>query len=443
MLRLVEAFSGIGSQAKALENTGIPFETVMTVEWDINAILAYCLIHKKTIDTSEFENLSDEEVTDYLSACGLSNDSKQPMNDKALALLSPETRLQIYAAIKNTNNLVDIKKVHGEAVPEDTDVFVYSFPCQDLSAARFWQKKAGGIRKEDKTRSGMLWEIERILSEMKSEGRKLPRILLMENVPAITGSRYSKDFGRWKHFLEKLGYINQSMVLDARNFGIPQGRERYFMVSVFTGDNEELQESVRQFYRNNNLEDRQHGECFHRRELELKDLLRTDYSNPIYRQEAIDYQPNETPSRHQIFLDNPLIYRKDGTTESVVATITTKQDRNPNSGLVYCEPLKEGKPEWRYLTSRECFMLMGFDEEDYERIASFKRESPDKKGIFSNMSLDRMAGNSIVVDVLEEIFLQFPAVREMQDRYESPKSVSPEEKEWMSSFFPIFRWSAK
>jgi DNA (cytosine-5)-methyltransferase 1 len=102
-------------------------------------------------------------------------------------------------------------------------ILTYSFPCQDLSKA--------GLRKgmSDKTtRSGLLWEVERILSECK----ELPQILLMENVPDVIGSRFISDFQRWEERLRELGYSNHTEILNSKDFGIPQNRERAFMVSI-------------------------------------------------------------------------------------------------------------------------------------------------------------------------------------------------------------------
>ena len=81
MFRVIETFSGIGSQAKALTRIGKPFEIVNTADWDINAILAYCLIHKGKIDINKYAEISDEDVTNFLKGLSLSSDGKKPMSD--------------------------------------------------------------------------------------------------------------------------------------------------------------------------------------------------------------------------------------------------------------------------------------------------------------------------------------------------------------------------
>lgn len=101
----------------------------------------------------------------------------------------------------------------------------YSFPCQDLSLAG----KQRGMAKGSSTRSGLLWEVERILDECKGE---LPQVLLMENVPQVIGKKNIKDFQLWRSKLESLGYQNYVQLLNAKNYGIPQNRNRCFMVSI-------------------------------------------------------------------------------------------------------------------------------------------------------------------------------------------------------------------
>jgi DNA (cytosine-5)-methyltransferase 1 len=85
------------------------------------------------------------------------------------------------------------------------------------------------------TRSGLLWEIERILNEIKTSGGELPQVLLMENVPEAVGSKNWGDFSLWEEYLTSLGYFNYYKIMNSKDFGIPQNRERVFMVSVLGG----------------------------------------------------------------------------------------------------------------------------------------------------------------------------------------------------------------
>ena len=110
----------------------------------------------------------------------------------------------------------------------DTDKFVYlltySFPCQDLSLAG----KMKGMSKGSGTRSGLLWEVERLLNETEN----LPQILLMENVPQVISEQNIDDFHSWCDFLESKGYKCYTQVLNAKDYGVAQNRERCFMVSI-------------------------------------------------------------------------------------------------------------------------------------------------------------------------------------------------------------------
>lgn len=174
-IRLIELFAGIGSQAKALKNIGANFETYKVVEFDKYAIASYNAIH-------------------------------------------------------NTNfNTLDITQIGGDDLEiKDTDkydyIMTYSFPCQDLSLAG----KQKGMKKGESTRSGLLWEVERLLNECK----ELPQILLMENVPQVHSKDNINDFNIWINCLETLGYKNYWKDLNAKNYGIPQNRNRTFMISI-------------------------------------------------------------------------------------------------------------------------------------------------------------------------------------------------------------------
>jgi DNA (cytosine-5)-methyltransferase 1 len=134
-----------------------------------------------------------------------------------------------YNNLRATNNLGSICNFKGEDLEiVDTDSFTYlltySFPCQDLSVAG----KRKGMSKGDNTRSGLLWEVERLLNEVEN----LPQVLLMENVPQVISDANIKDFQLWQKFLEEKGYSNYTEILNAKDYGVAQNRERCFMVSL-------------------------------------------------------------------------------------------------------------------------------------------------------------------------------------------------------------------
>jgi DNA (cytosine-5)-methyltransferase 1 len=124
---------------------------------------------------------------------------------------------------------MDITKIKGvdlgiEDVEQFTYLLTYSFPCQDLSVAGLGK----GMSKGSGTRSGLLWEVERLLNEVEN----LPQILLMENVPQVHGKRNINDFQKWIDFLTSKGYSNYWQDLNAMDFGVAQKRDRCFMISI-------------------------------------------------------------------------------------------------------------------------------------------------------------------------------------------------------------------
>ncbi|MEG1141980.1 MAG: DNA (cytosine-5-)-methyltransferase, partial [Clostridia bacterium] len=120
-----------------------------------------------------------------------------------------------------TENLGDITKVDENKLG-NFDLITYSFPCTDISNAG----KQLGLSKDSGTRSSLLWECERIIDEVK------PSYLLMENVKALVGKKFKHNFNEWLKVLDKLGYDNYWQVLNSKNYGVPQNRERVFVVSI-------------------------------------------------------------------------------------------------------------------------------------------------------------------------------------------------------------------
>jgi len=399
MLKVIETFSGIGAQAKALKNIACNFEIIGTADWDINAIIAYDLIHNGPQDTSKYINATREEMLKKIKKYTLSTDGKVASDWDVIRVLGMEVLRRLCAAIDRTNNYVSVTDMNGSELPADMDALTYSFPCQDLSVAHAWHGRTGGIDRSAANRSSMLWEIERILKERKNSTLPMPKFLLMENVPNIVSRSHNKNFEEWKESLEALGYFNQFYVLNSNDFGMPQNRKRAYLISVYTGKNSTVKKKLDGFFKANDLTK------VKRTPRELSNFLRLDYSNEAIRQEADESQPNDTPSRQMIFEKNIKLY--DGLNYSdIVPTLTTKQDRHPNAGVIVYNNARLGKSSFRYLTGRECLLLMGFEDKDYEAImnGNFKKNAVDY--FFSNNKIVKMAGNSIAVPVLEEIFKQ-------------------------------------
>ena len=264
-----------------------------------------------------------------------------------------------------------------------------------------------GIDRNAHNRSGMLWEVERILKERVKGNLELPKFLLMENVSAILTSRHKANFDEWTDYLSEIGYTNHIYTLNASDFGIPQKRVRTYMVSVFTNNNKKMEEEINNYFEKYNLENPSYVHKIIRKQKNLKDdILKLNYNNKQYKLEADECQPNDTDSRREIYTKNDILYSNKKVNNIIVSTITTKQDRHPNSGLIDYDNGNAEKSKYRYLTPRECFLLMGFNEEDYQRIIDNNFNTRKNELFFTRDKLYKMAGNSIVVNVLEQIFKQ-------------------------------------
>ena len=168
MIKVIELFAGIGSQRQALKNLGIEHEVVAISEID-----KYCL-------------------TSYEA---------------------------IHGDCPNLGSICEI-----ERLPK-ANLWTYSFPCQDISVAG----NLAGIEKG--TRSGLLFEVERLLN-VAAKNDELPKYLLLENVKNLVSKRFKPQFDEWLKYLEGLGYTNYWKVLNAKDYGIPQNRKRVFCVSI-------------------------------------------------------------------------------------------------------------------------------------------------------------------------------------------------------------------
>lgn len=121
-------------------------------------------------------------------------------------------------------NYGDITKIDWNAVP-DFNLFTYSFPCTDISSAG----EQKGFEEDSGTRSSLLWECRQPIAA------KRPKFLLMENVKALVSDKYRPLFLKWESWLRSLGYVNYTEILNAKDYGVPQNRERVFMLSILNG----------------------------------------------------------------------------------------------------------------------------------------------------------------------------------------------------------------
>ncbi|EPX40150.1 TPA: DNA cytosine methyltransferase [Streptococcus agalactiae] len=304
-VKILELFGGIGAIRKAFINLKIPYEVVDYVEIDKACVKSYNALYGE----------------DYKA-----------------------------------------KSVIGYKAPnEKIDLIMHGSPCQDFSRIG---KKQGGV-KNSGTRSSLLFETIRIIKEMKDK----PKWIIWENVKGVLDRNMRDSFFIYLKDLENLGYESKYEILNAMDFGIPQKRERIFVVSCLEANN----------FSFNKLE--------RKKTRPLNDFLEKDVSELYtmtqpYMLKSLNKGINNS-FRGRLKVIKDFSY-----------TISTKQMRVPNSGIIDI-----GNGQYRYLTERECLRLMGFDDSDIDKL---EEVHPRRKNCTSS-KLYKQAGNSIVVDILMAI----------------------------------------
>lgn len=329
-MKLLSLFSGIGAFEKALERLGITYTLVNYCEVDKYASKAYSLIHN---------------VTESL-------------------------------------NLWDITKVNENELP-NVDLVTYAFPCQDISVSG---KKMGLEYNGEKTRSGLVFDALRIIDAVK------PKYAVCENVKNLTGKKFTKEFNYILDCLNEMGYNNYWKVLNAADYGIPQRRERVFIVSI-RKDIDKGFNFPAPFLLTKSLKDVLENEVEDRyfiRDDKVKDYIKHFKSvtpaNSLQNDDRI-VTGVAVPRLTELTSGMPQakrVYDING------LSVTLKGEAG---GLGARTGFYKIENRIRKLTPKECFRLMGFEDRDVEVC----------KGI-SNTQLYKMAGNSIVVDVLYYIF---------------------------------------
>ena len=318
MIQILELFGGIGAPRKALVNLGVPHKSIDYVEIMENRVRAY-------------------------------------------------------------NALYDHHHVPQSVVGWNLrpDILVHGSPCQNNSRAQFSSNispelKQQGAHKNSGTDSSLMHETVKIIRNM---GDWRPRAVVWENVVGVLDKKTIPAFNEYLKDMEELGYTNVYEVLDARDFGLPQARERVFCISYLNGsfDFSRMQRHTMR---------------------PIKEFLEPNVMDPQYM--------IEVPSMlNKIEEFNPVqktdaYKRRLGVIEEHCWTITERQDRCPNAGIIR---LKD-RPAYRYLTEREVWRLMGFEDVDYNRVLERFPTKPGKR----NATLYALAGNSIAVPILESMF---------------------------------------
>ena len=398
-------------------------------------------------DTKDYsKDLETSQIKEFLFNKGISSNYNEPMNMAQINRLNDKQTRTIYNNIKATHNLVNIQQVKGndlEIIDKDkyTYIMTYSFPCQDLSLA--------GNRKgmsDTSTRSGMLWEVERILTECS----QLPDILLMENVPQVHGEGNKEDFNKWQFRLEELGYKNYWQDLIATDYEIPQTRNRCFMVSILGDYNYTFPKPIPLKLKLKDMLEDNVDEKYYLSDKQISDIQTWNaYEKPLENMEKTD-QKNISPTlttRSGAYAAGMILVKnatKKGYLEATdgdgvdissrmehhrgtvqkgkIQTLTTQNNLGVCIGTYQYaksdtfmqgkdrlqlgkevsdtlqtsqkEGIVNGNLRIRKLTPKECFRLMGVKDEDYEKIAKNQSDS----------SLYHLAGDSIIVNVLMAIF---------------------------------------
>lgn len=355
-MKVIELFAGIGSPRKALEKLNIHHEYVAFSEVDRFAVDSYRAIHN-----------------DFL-----------------------------------TPNFGDIEKI--KELPE-TDLLIYGSPCQDISIAG----KHQGI--QEGTRSGLLLEVLRLLENYKKR-KKLPKYLFLENVANILSKNHRWEFQNYLVFLEKLGYKNFYKVLNALNYEIPQNRERLFCLSIFDDKKynfpgpkklnillkDLLEKQVDEKYFINEEKTKAFIEKYKDKILEMENLEKVNLIGSLSEKNSqgervympdvsvtLSSQGGGLGAKTGLYLIGEVgtggqrgrVYSPDG----CMPCLTSTDYKDPQKIFI--------DYRIRRLTPRECFRLMGFTDNDFDKVKAIG---------MSDTQLYKQAGNSMVVNVPKAIF---------------------------------------
>lgn len=301
-IQILELFGGIGSPRCALRNIGVPVKAIDYVEIDEKAVRSY-------------------------------------------------------NAIFNNDLPYKTQSVVGWNLKPD--ILIHGSPCQNFSIAG----RQEGADEGSETQSSLMWETINIIKQM---GLWKPRVVIWENVKNVRSKHMVANHNRYLKEMDKLGYTSSFKILDARDFGLPQARERVFTISLL-GD-----------------------EVFN-----FDDLI----NYPMRDIHEFLLPNDEVPSVYDV--TQPSILNAIGNKgikratiiQDYAYTITTRQDRTP-AQIIDC-----GNGRYRFLTELECWRLQGYTDEDFKAAQSVHI----KRGRYY-MPLYKQAGNSIPVTIFESIF---------------------------------------
>lgn len=290
--------------------------------------------------------------------------------------------IKSYCAIHSVGedlNLGDVSKIKNEDMPS-ADLVTYGFPCQDISVA--------GLQKgiKEGTRSGLLYEAERVIKTIK------PRYAIAENVKNLVGKKHKKDFEELLERLDEYGYNNYWKVLNTKDFGIPQNRERVFIVSI----RKDIDNGIFEFPKSIELE------------IRLKDMLNDEVEKKYFLDKYVEKFKlgNNNFKENQINVAGSIeqkgwyrLMKVVLDTKGICTTLNTSQGGNIEPKIKV-----EGINKIRKITPLECWRLMDFKDEDYWKARRKLEEIFYNGNDRSDSQMYKQAGNSISVNVLEAIF---------------------------------------
>ena len=420
-LRVAEFFSGIGAQSQALKNIGINFEVVATSDWNVGATLSYEAIHCDS-KINHSAGMLESDIDEYLYKTGISNDGKKPLTLAQIKKTSMTKKKEIYNAFQNSNNMGSILNIDANDVP-DCDLLTYSFPCTSVSLSGSME----GLTKGSGTSSSLLWECQKIIEA------KMPKYLLMENVKNLVGKKFKPEFDKWTNYLDGLGYKSFWKVINAKNQGIPQNRERVFLVSILDEKADyNFPDDIPLDKKLKDMLDATVDEKYYISQDKVDKLLaKVSYIEPTPEDKIIqvgnivDTGNWENPQRGRVYspegISPTVVTVTGGGLEAKVliknATSKGYLEAEDGDGIDLSYPdskTRRGRVQKqmshtiqtqdslgvlleyriRKITPRECWRLMGFKDAQFEKAEE----------LHSNSSLYKQAGNSIVVNVLEGIF---------------------------------------
>lgn len=457
-LSVIELCSGIGAQIKGINRTNLfNAKVIATADLDKEVVVSYAAIHCGLTNTmiNEYKDYpSKEQMVNELTEKRLGYDFKkdEPYNWEKLSRKKDKTKgiEKYWLADFLSHNLGDMMQI--KELPS-CELLTYSTPCTDLSIAG---KQEGlkwtcqdceteydpsklnvetryicpycGSKNIKSTRSGLLYEVERLLVKAK-ENNNLPKFLLMENVDALVSKKYINSFNDWIDRLNDLGYNSYYQTINAKNAGVPQNRNRIFCVSILKDIDTKTYEFPKPFDSGLRLKDLLETDCNVTDKYFLSDevQIRLQITNPEFDKNII----GTTKPDFRTIGQRDFVYQKDSIIGALVAT-DYKQPKqilesteepihiadlcserfskmHDQSRRIYDEngiaptihTCGGGNTEpkvsrnnlkiVRKLTPKEAHRLMGFDDEDYEKCKSVGMS--DTQGY-------KQSGNSIVVNVI-------------------------------------------